>query len=178
MGKSAPSIRRKTGAALTATALGGVAAVLLLGPSASAAPDPCAASSVARTIGTVANNTGVYLDTHPETNQALTTISKQPAGPQSLVALKTYFEANPEVAEDMQGIQKPLSSLANKCKLPISLPQVMGLMQAAQQGGGLAGAAQAVSAPGAGAAATTGTGPAPGPRAAVPATPRTAGTAQ
>lgn len=65
MGKTAPSIRRKTGAALTATALGGVAAVLLLGPSASAAPDPCAASSVARTIGTVANNTGVYLDTHP-----------------------------------------------------------------------------------------------------------------
>lgn len=161
---SIPRPARAVGAALTATAVGGVAAVLLLGPSASAAPDPCAASSVARTIGTVANNTGVYLDTHPETNSALTRISRQPAGPQSLVALKTYFDGNPDAAKDMQDIQKPLTTLANKCDLPISLPQVMGLMQAAQ-GADLPGAAQAVSGAATGAA---GTGPAPGPAAPKP----------
>ena len=38
-------------------------------PSATAASDPCAASEVARTVGSVATSTGNYLDTHPETNQ-------------------------------------------------------------------------------------------------------------
>jgi hypothetical protein len=47
-------------------------------------------------VGAVATNTGSYLDTHPQTNQALTTIAQQQAGPQSLAALKTYFDANPQ----------------------------------------------------------------------------------
>lgn len=155
--------------ALTVCALGGAAIVTLLQtPSATAAPDPCAASEVAKTIARVATDTGSYLDAHPQTNQTLTNISQQPAGPQTLVSLKTYFDANPQAAKDLQGIQQPLTSLSSRCKLPISLPQVLGLMQSAQQAGlpsGLAGAAQAVSGTGAGA----GTGPAPGPAAAVPA---------
>ena len=85
-------------------------------------------------------STGTYLDSHPETNQALTTISQQQGGPQSLAALKTYFDANPQVAKDMQQLQPPLANLSGRCKLPITVPQVLGLMQAAQQqGGGLPG---------------------------------------
>ena len=115
----------------------------------------------------------------PQTNQALTTISQQQAGPQSLGALKTYFDANPQVAKDMQQLQQPLVSLSTRCKLPISLPQLMGLMQAAQQQGGalpggLPGAlqtAQTVGVPGAAlpaspspaSAVTQGSGPLPGP---------------
>ena len=106
-------------------------------PSATAAPDPCAASEVARTIGAVATSTGNYLDSHPQTNQALTTIAKQQAGPQSLAAVKTYFDANPQAAKDMQQLQQPLATLSGRCKLPLTLPQVMGLMQAAQQSPGL-----------------------------------------
>ena len=78
-------------------------------PSAIAAPNPCAASSVAKTVGTVANSTGAYLDSHPQTNQALTTISQQQDGPQSLVALKSYLDANPQVAKDLQTLQQPLT---------------------------------------------------------------------
>ena len=48
-------------------------------PSATAAADQCAASEVARTVGSVAMSTGNYLDSHPETNQALTTISRSRA---------------------------------------------------------------------------------------------------
>ena len=126
-------------------------------PSATAAPDPCAASEVAKTVGSVATSTGSYLDSHPETNQALTTISQQQAGPQSLGALKAYFDANPQAGKDMQQLQQPLVSLSARCKLPITLPQVLGLMQAAQsQGGALPStlpgglaAAQAVGVPGA-----------------------------
>jgi heme-binding protein len=147
-------------------------------PSATAAPDPCAASSVARTIGTVANSTGAYLDSHPQTNQALTTISQQQGGPASVVALKSYFDANPQVAKDMQQLQRPLTDLSGECQLPVTLPQIIGLLQGAQQGGGLPGGlpgslpgAQTVGVPGTAlpvqsspaAAAVQGPGPLPGP---------------
>lgn len=155
-----PGSRSSVLRGIAATAAGGAAAVALFVPSASAAPDPCAASEVAKTIASVATSTGSYLDAHPQTNQALTAISQQQAGPQTLMTLKAYFDANPQAGKDLQTIQQPLTSLSTQCKLPISLPQALGLMQAAQQGGlpgaqpgGLGSAAQAVS----------GTGPAPGP---------------
>jgi hemophore len=172
--------RRGLFAAFAVCAAGGATIAALAvpsSPSATAAPDPCAASQVAKTVGSVANSTGTYLDSHPQTNQALTTISQQQGGPQSLVALKSYMDANPAVAKDLQTLQKPLTDLAGQCKLPISIPQVLGLMQNAQQGG-LPGGLPA-SLPGAqsvGAAGTAlpaqstpasaiiaGTGPLPGP---------------
>jgi hemophore len=126
-----------------ASALGGAAVIAMtvasspVVPSATAAPDPCAASEVAKTVASVAASTGDYLDEHPQTDQALTTISQQQAGPQSLGALKTYFDANPQAAKDLQQLQQPLATLSGRCKLPLTLPQVMGLMQAAQQAPGL-----------------------------------------
>lgn len=123
-------------AALTASAC--IGAVVLTGPatpSVLAAPDPCAASEVAKTVAEVATYTGNYLEANPEANQALTAISQQQGGPQSVVALKAYFDANPEVATDMQRLQRPLTSLSGRCKLPITVPQLLGLMQAAQQQG-------------------------------------------
>ena len=111
---------------------------------------------MAKTVGTVANSTGAYLDSHPQTNQALTTISQQQGGPQSLVALKSYFDANPQVAKDLQTLQQPLTDLSGECKLPVTVPQILGLLQGAQQGGGLPGGlpgslpgAQSVGMPGA-----------------------------
>ena len=133
-----PKSRRGLGAVFAATAVGGVATVLLVAPgvpSADAAADPCAASEIAMTVGNVAINTGMYLDSHPQTNQVLTTAAGQPAGPQSLASLKSYFDANPQAATDLQVIQRPLTALTTKCNLPISLPQVLGLMQSVQQGG-------------------------------------------
>jgi hemophore len=135
-------------------------------PSAGAAADPCAASEVARTIGSVATSTGIYLDAHPDTNTALTTISQQPAGAQSLGALKNYFDANPQAAKDMQALQSPLVGLSTTCKLPLTLPQVMGLLQGAQS----QSPAGALSSPAAQVA--PGTGPLPGPTAAVAVVPR------
>ena len=129
--------RRGLGAVFAATAVGGVATVLLVAPgvpSADAAADPCVASEIAKTVGNVAINTGMYLDSHPQTNQVLTTAAGQPAGPQSLASLKSYFDANPQAATDLQVIQRPLTALTTKCNLPISLPQVLGLMQSVQGG--------------------------------------------
>jgi heme-binding protein len=176
------ALRRSLCAMFAGSAVGGASVAALIGnlvPSATAATDPCAASELARTIGSVATSMGTYLDSHPETNQALTTISQQQAGPQSLGAVKTYFDANPQVARDMQQLQQPLVNLSTRCRLPVSLPQLMGLMQAAQQQGGalpgsLPGAlqtAQTMGVPSAGvpalpssaSAVTQGGGPLPGP---------------
>jgi heme-binding protein len=137
MNTTTKALRRSLYALFAASAVGGAAVAALAVPSATAATDPCAASELARTIGWVATSMGSYLDSHPETNQALTTISQQQAGPQSLGAVKTYFDANPQVAKDMQQLQQPLVTLSTRCRLPVSLPQLMGLMQAAQQQGGL-----------------------------------------
>lgn len=126
-------------------------------PTATAAADPCAASEIARTIGSVATSTGSYLDAHPETNTALTTISQQQAGPQSLSALKTYFDANPQAAKDIQTLQSPLVSLSTRCKLPLTLPQAMGLLQGAQSQAGSLPSGLPASHPGASTAGVPGT---------------------
>jgi heme-binding protein len=131
--------RRRLFAGLMAAAVPGAAIAVLAGP-ATGANDPCAASEVARTIGSVAKSMGDYLDSHPETNQTMTTLLQQQAGPQSLTSMKSYFEANPKVAGDMTTIAQPLTNLSTQCKLPITIPQAMGLMQQAQGAtGGLPG---------------------------------------
>jgi hemophore len=179
MKTTARRARRHLGALFAASAAGGVAVFAMTAPSApsaTAASDPCAASEVARTIGSVATSTGNYLDSHPETNQALTTISQQQAGPQSLAALKTYFDANPQAGKDMQQLQAPLVALSTRCKLPLTLPQVLGMMQGAQGQApaalpGPQQTAQTLSVPGTAlpaqsspaTAAARGAGPLPGP---------------
>jgi hemophore len=184
---TAKTLRRSLYAVFAASAAGGASVAALMGnpaPSAMAATDPCAASELAKTIGSVATSMGYYLDAHPQTNQALTTISQQQAGPQSLGAVKSYFDANPQAAKDMQQLQQPLVSLSTRCQLPISLPQLMGLMQAAQQQGGavpggLPGALQTAQTMGIGggaaptypspsSAGTQGAGPLPGPSTITP----------
>ncbi|WP_104150562.1 hemophore, partial [Mycobacterium intracellulare] len=133
--------RRKILAGLIAAAAPGAALAVLAGPPATGANDPCAASEVARTIGSVSKSMGDYLDSHPETNQTMTSMLQQQAGPQSLSGLKSYFDANPKVAGDMTSIAQPLTNLSLQCKLPISIPQMMGMMQQAQ---GAAGALPAL----------------------------------
>jgi heme-binding protein len=127
---------RRLFAGLIAATLPGAAFAVLAGPPATGANDPCAASEVARTIGSVSKSMGDYLDSHPETNQTMTTMLQQQAGPQSFASLKSYFEANPKVAGDMTSIAQPLTNLSMQCKLPITIPQAMGLMQQAQGAAG------------------------------------------
>jgi heme-binding protein len=130
---STATARRRLLTALTSTGLGGATAVVLLSaPSAVGASDPCAASEMARTIGNVARSAGDYLDGHPETNQAMTSAMLQQPGPISVSSLETYFDANPKAASDIQTIASPLAGLSSRCKMPISLPQVLGFMQSAQ----------------------------------------------
>ncbi|SOJ52842.1 Heme-binding protein [Mycobacterium simulans] len=152
-------------AALIAAALPGAGIAV---PPARSASDPCAASEVARTIGSVAKQTGDYLDSHPETNQAMTAVLQQPAGQGSLGSLgslKSYFEANPKAAGDLQSLAQPLTHLSTQCKLPVTLPQALGIAQAAQGAGSLPGLPAGIPGGTAGTQATppAATGPLPGP---------------
>src|SRR5262249_28199695 len=155
-----------------ATAGVGAAAAVLAGPPATGANDPCAASEVARTIGSVSKSMGDYLDSHPETNQTMTTMLQQQAGPQSFASLKSYFEGNPKVAGDMTSIAQPLTNLSMQCKLPITIPQAMGLAQQAQ---GAAGGLPALPGNTAGALPLGGTAGTP-PAATGPVSPAAGGT--
>ena len=144
MNVTAPHIVRLSLYAAFAACLVGGAAAATMGvppatiavPSATAAPDPCAASEIARTIGSVSTNTGNYLDSHPATNTALTSAAQQQP-PQALASLKTYFDANPQVVKDLENIQLPLTGLTGVCNLPFSVPQALQLLGAAAQNGGL-----------------------------------------
>src|SRR6185312_377058 len=156
--------RRRIFAGLIAATVPGAALAVPAGPPATGATDPCAASEVARTIGSVSKSMGDYLDSHPETNQTMTSMMQQQAGPQSLNGLKSYFDANPKIAGDMTSIAQPLTNLSLQCKLPISVPQAMGMMQQAQ------GAAGALPANPSGVSPLGGTGAPPaGPLPAPPA---------
>ena len=131
-------------AVLSATAVGGaVTAALLAPPQATAAKDPCVASEVARTVGKAVYNTGDYLDSHPDANQVVTNALQQPPGAQTLGNLKSYFDANPKVQADLAKITAPVNELTGQCKLAVSLPQVLGLLQAAQAQGAVPGTGMA-----------------------------------
>lgn len=168
MTRGIASGRRRIFAGLIATTLPGAALAVLAGAPATGANDPCAASEVARTIGSVSKSMGDYLDSHPETNQTMTSMLQQQAGPQSMTGLKSYFEANPKVAGDMTSIAQPLTNLSLQCKLPISPAQAMGIMQQAQ---GAAGGLPALPGNPVGASPLGGTPAATGPAAPAPANP-------
>jgi heme-binding protein len=159
---SPATLRRRLIAVLTATGLGGTAAVVLLSaPAAVGAADPCAASEMARTISNVARSAGDYLDGHPETNQAMTIALMQP-GPQAADSLRTFLGANPKAASDLQTIAQPLAGLAGRCQTPaVSLPQVLGFPQFAMSGPSATSTPQSA-APGTAAAAPGTAAPAPG----------------
>lgn len=132
---------------------------------AGAAPDPCEASQIARTISTVSNESSEYLDSHPQTNHALTLAAKL-QGPQALAYLKAYFDANPKASKELQDINEPLVALSGECRLPIAAPQALQLLQAATSSAGLPGSvAVPAGLPPAG-TPPAGTGPLPGPATA------------
>src|SRR5690348_8877603 len=75
----------------------GSAAIVL--PVAGATPDDCTQGGIATTASKVSAGTAAYLAAHPQTNQALTDIAKQPSD-QAEPAYQAYFAANPQIANE------------------------------------------------------------------------------
>ncbi|MCU1699848.1 MAG: hypothetical protein JWR34_5911 [Mycobacterium sp.] len=123
MSTTAKTVRRGLYGMIAGGLLGGVATATIALPSANAAPDECSASGVATTQSSVQLSMSTYLQTHPQTNQAMTDIAKQ-SPTEAQVSYRTYFEKNPKVADDLKGIQQPVTDLSTQCGIEASSNQL------------------------------------------------------
>jgi hemophore-related protein len=123
MKMSEKTVRRGLYGMFAGGMLGGIASAAIMMPSASAAPDECSASGVATAQSSVQLSMSTYLQTHPQTNQALTDIAKQ-SPTEAQVAYRAYFADNPKVADDLKGIQQPVTDLSKQCGIQASSDQL------------------------------------------------------
>ena len=88
-------------------------------PAATAAGDDCNAAGLATTISSVTANLSKYFAVHPDANQALIDAARQP----SFVAVgqfDDYFKEHPTEADDLRGIQAPLTEFKDRCGLQVA----------------------------------------------------------
>jgi hemophore-related protein len=114
MKMSETTVRRGLYGMFAGGLLGGVASAAILMPSANAAPDQCSASGLATTQSSVQLSMSTYLQTHPQTNQALTDIAKK-SPTEAQASYEMYFADNPQVARDLKGLEQPVSDLSTQC---------------------------------------------------------------
>jgi heme-binding protein len=95
----------------------GSAAIVM--PVANAVPDGCSQSGIATTASSVSATTAAYLAAHPQTNQELTDIAKQPAE-QAEQAYRAYFERNPQIENELKAINQPVTDLTNQCGIDVT----------------------------------------------------------
>jgi hemophore-related protein len=119
MRMSETTVRRGLYGMFAGGLLGGIASAAILMPTANAAPDQCSASGVATAQSSVQLSMSTYLQTHPQTNQALTDIAKQ-SPTEAQVSYRTYFADNPKVADELKGIQQPVTELSSQCGIQVS----------------------------------------------------------
>ena len=81
--------------------------------------DDCNASSLAKTVSSVTASLSDYFAAHPDANQALIDITRQPA----FVAVGQfdgYFGDHPQEADELRAIQQPLADYKNRCGMQVS----------------------------------------------------------
>jgi hemophore-related protein len=122
---SATTVRRGLTGMFAGGLLGGFAAMAIAIPTAGAVPPvppvpdtTCSFSGVANTSSTVSAETKTYLESHPQANQALTDIAKQPEE-QAVQAYRTYFDNNPQVETELTLINQPVVDLATNCGIEV-----------------------------------------------------------
>jgi heme-binding protein len=109
-------------------ALGTLACAALTMPLASADPESepapappsdCNASSLAKTVSSVTASLSDYFAAHPDANQALIDITRQPAFV-AMGQVDGYFNDHPDQANDLRTIQQPLTDYKNRCGMEVS----------------------------------------------------------
>jgi heme-binding protein len=90
-------------------------------PAAAPAPaaDDCNASTLASTVSSVTSALSEYFAAHPDANQALIDITRQPAFV-AIGQMDGYFNDHPDEANDIRGIQAPLAAYKERCGLEVS----------------------------------------------------------
>jgi heme-binding protein len=106
----------------------GVAAIIAV-PTANSQPGRCSAAGLANTVSGVTGAAGGYLDSHPETNDALTRAGSQTPG-EAEATLREYFGTHPQEFNDLRQIARPLTDLRAECNQSVSPGQISALLQA------------------------------------------------
>jgi hemophore-related protein len=104
--------------------IGAASSIALLMPLASADPEPtpaddCNASTLAKTVSSVTASLSDYFAAHPDANQALIDITRQPAFV-AVAQFDGYFNDHPQEADELRAIQQPLVDYKNRCGMEVS----------------------------------------------------------
>lgn len=109
-------------------AFGALACLAVSIPLASADPEPepapapvddCNAGTMAQTISSVTASLSEYFAAHPDANQALIDITRQPAFV-AVGQVDGYFNDHPDQADDLRAIQQPLVDYKNRCGMQVT----------------------------------------------------------
>ena len=124
MKMSATTVRRGLSGVFAGGLLGGVASAAMILPAANAepvtptTPDACTFSSAANTSSTVSAEMSTYLTAHPEANEDLTEIAKQPTD-EAQIAYRAYFADNPQIESELKAINQPAADLVSQCGIVV-----------------------------------------------------------
>ena len=91
-------------------------------------PTNCTQGGIATTASTVSAGTATYLTAHPQTNQELTDIAKQPTA-QAAKAYQAYFDKNPQVENELQAINQPATDLSAQCGITVTPTPISEILQ-------------------------------------------------
>jgi hemophore-related protein len=100
----------------------------IVAPVANAQPNACTQSGIATTASSVSATTAAYLASHPQTNQALTDIAKQPEE-QAQAAYRVYFAENPQIENELKAIHQPVTDLSNQCGIEVTPTPISEVLQ-------------------------------------------------
>jgi heme-binding protein len=100
----------------------------IVAPAANAAPDACSQSGIATTASSVSASTAAYLAAHPQINQELTDIAKQPVE-QAEKAYQAYFDKNPQTENELQAINQPATDLSTQCGITVTPTPISEILQ-------------------------------------------------
>jgi hemophore-related protein len=81
--------------------------------------DNCNASTLARTVSSVTASLSDYFAAHPDANQGLIDITRQPAYV-AIGQVDGYFGDHPQEADDLRAIQQPLVDFKSRCGMEVS----------------------------------------------------------
>jgi heme-binding protein len=116
------AVRRSLFASFATIGVASCAAMVI--PLANADPevgptDDCNASSLAKTVSSVTASLSDYFAAHPDANQALIDITRQPAFV-AVGQMDGYFNDHPDQANDLRAIQAPLAEYKSRCGMDVS----------------------------------------------------------
>jgi hemophore-related protein len=99
---------------------GVIAGSILVGTAATAAADPpnCTAADLAGVMSGVNAGMSSYLFTHPDVNNFFTGL-KGKSREEMRTEITNYFNANPQVGDEIRAVRQPASDFRDRCNAPM-----------------------------------------------------------